>query len=585
MSVDLPAPFSPRRAWTSPARRSKSTLSFATIRPKRFVIPRSSSAASMRWLRAVLGRGADLVRRRDLAALDLVLDLLELIGVLLPGRADLADADPVVLEVGDRVGAALERAVLHRLDGVEDRHVDLLERARQHLRAEVGLVRVDADALDALLLRGVERPESALAGDVEDDLRALGDLVERDLLALRLVDEVLRVAVERLDAGVGLLRARLVAGDVVVDRRDLLAADRADHAAVVLRVEAGEVADEVPGLLLLEDEALHVLGLVLERGVGLVDDREVHVGELRGHGVERVGHEETDADDEVVLLLGQRREVRDVVGVGLRDEDAAGDAELLDGVLEALVGQEVERAVVQAADVGDDADLDLLALRRARRGAAAAAAAAAVVVAAAAAAAGRDAEGADGQREGDRDRPDGRAVHCSSFVFLLAGSGIGPRRRGIYDRAPSYPSTRPSSAARSSGSAKLASIAVRVIASRSAPSSPKCSRASAYSAPMLVPKYGGSSEPSVTRTPASRSAPNGWCSRSGNTRRATLLDGQHSSTVPRSASSVTRNGSSIARTPCAMRVTGRSSAARTLCAPVHSPAWTLQPRPARWAMS
>ena len=58
------------------------------------------------------------------------------------------------------------------------------------------------------------------------------DLVQRDLLALVLVDEVLRVAVQRLDARLGLLRAVLVAGDERVDRRDLEAADRADHAAV-----------------------------------------------------------------------------------------------------------------------------------------------------------------------------------------------------------------------------------------------------------------------------------------------------------------------------------------------------------------
>ena len=63
--------------------------------------------------------------------------------------------------------------------------------------AEVALVGVDADALHALLLGRVERAEAALAGDLEDDLRALRDLVERELLALRLVDEVLRVAVER----------------------------------------------------------------------------------------------------------------------------------------------------------------------------------------------------------------------------------------------------------------------------------------------------------------------------------------------------------------------------------------------------
>ena len=123
--------------------------------------------------------------------------------------------------------------------------------------SEVGLVGVDADALHALLLGRVERAETAAAGDREDDLRALADVLEAELLALGLVDEVLRVAVQRLDVRVGRLRARLVAGDVGVDRRDLLAADRRDDlvAALVLDVQAGHVADEVAGLGLLEQQA------------------------------------------------------------------------------------------------------------------------------------------------------------------------------------------------------------------------------------------------------------------------------------------------------------------------------------------
>src|SRR5690242_1516456 len=45
-SVLLPAPFSPSSACTSPAAAAKSTPSFATTPGKRFVIPRSSSAAT-----------------------------------------------------------------------------------------------------------------------------------------------------------------------------------------------------------------------------------------------------------------------------------------------------------------------------------------------------------------------------------------------------------------------------------------------------------------------------------------------------------------------------------------------------------
>src|SRR6201991_2338814 len=73
--------------------------------------------------------------------------------------------------------AALEAAVLRRLDRGLHRDVDLLLGRGHDVRAQVGLVGVDADALDALLLGRVERAEAALARHLEDDLRALLDLV------------------------------------------------------------------------------------------------------------------------------------------------------------------------------------------------------------------------------------------------------------------------------------------------------------------------------------------------------------------------------------------------------------------------
>ena len=280
-------------------------------------------------------------------------------------RTDLAEADAAALDAGDDVGAALELAVLGALDRVEHGHVDLLQGRGEDVRAEVGLVGVDADALDALLLGRVERAEAALAGHLEDDLRALRDLVERDLLALRLVDEVLRVAVQRLDARVGRLGARLVARDVVVDRRDLLAADARDRlGVVVLGLQAGEVAGEVARLLLLEEQALDVRRLALQGGGREVDDREVRRwGTCLATVAVASAIRKPDRDDQVVLLLGERRQVRDVVGVRLR-ESARGPAmpSSFSASLEALVGQVVERAVVQAADVGHEADLDGLAL-------------------------------------------------------------------------------------------------------------------------------------------------------------------------------------------------------------------------------
>src|SRR5215207_1547812 len=180
MSVDLPAPFSPRRAWISPRRSSRSILSFATRAPKRLVTPSSCSASGSVTV-LLLHRVRDV---GQLAARDLLLDLVDLRLVLLALGVDLAEAGAARLDVEDRVGALGEVAVLDALDRVEHRHVDLLEGRGHDVRPEVRLVGVDADALDALLLGRVERSEAAAAGDLEDDLRALGDLVERQLLAL-----------------------------------------------------------------------------------------------------------------------------------------------------------------------------------------------------------------------------------------------------------------------------------------------------------------------------------------------------------------------------------------------------------------
>jgi hypothetical protein len=108
-------------------------------------------------------------------------------GLILP------TADAVVPEFEDGVHAALELAASSRTRAVRKTAVvDPLHGARQDVRAEVRLVLVHADAPAALLARSVERAEAATAGDLEDHPRALRDLVERELLALVLRDEVLR---------------------------------------------------------------------------------------------------------------------------------------------------------------------------------------------------------------------------------------------------------------------------------------------------------------------------------------------------------------------------------------------------------
>src|SRR5437763_10570445 len=135
ISVDLPAPFSPSSACTSPSRRSKSTWSFASTPGNRFVMPRNSrtdvsvgaaatsgdsrekeeGGPSARPLRAT--ELAELRRRLDLAGDDLRAELRELLQVRGGhGRIDLAHADAVVLEVERDVLATREGAVLRALD-------------------------------------------------------------------------------------------------------------------------------------------------------------------------------------------------------------------------------------------------------------------------------------------------------------------------------------------------------------------------------------------------------------------------------------------------------------------------------------
>src|ERR687885_473118 len=119
ISVDLPAPFSPSSACTSPRRRSKSMWSLARTPGNCFVIPRSSRTV-----------GASAIARNRTGA----------------GRRPPRN---------DALGS--RRLDLVRLDRLVDRHVDLLDGARQHVRAEVALVGVDADAPDLVALGGVER--------------------------------------------------------------------------------------------------------------------------------------------------------------------------------------------------------------------------------------------------------------------------------------------------------------------------------------------------------------------------------------------------------------------------------------------
>ena len=277
---------------------------------------------------------------------------------------------------------------------------------------------------------------------------------------------------------------------------------------------------------------------------------------------------------EVVLLLGQRRQVRDVVGVRLRDQHAALDAELLFGVLQALVGQRVERAVVEAADVGDEADLDLLAA--ARRSTSSCCWRRCCSSLLSSAAARGHAEAADGQDEGDQDRPD---MYCGALLLLWNSSREpvppGPANGGNLRRRAVAVANLVRRRSRSAGSAKLASIAVRVRPTSSVVAQTEVlarDRVLAADARAEVRRVVGAERDADARPRAGRegvlleavedpeddvarrAAPRGRSPARRSPRRAR---------GPRSRARRGRSGSRAARAP-----------PRTLSAPAHSPAWT-----------
>src|SRR3954453_13858168 len=173
ISVDLPAPFSPSSACTSPARTSRSIRSFAVKSPKRFVMPRSSSTVvpglrgvptgtSLNALQSPRRSSLQFSRDLDRSSLDLVGLRVRLIDEILRHvLRDGAERHAVLGEAVRVVGAALERAVLRRLDGEEDGGLDALHGRGEHLRADRRLVGVDADAPDLLITRRLEGAETA----------------------------------------------------------------------------------------------------------------------------------------------------------------------------------------------------------------------------------------------------------------------------------------------------------------------------------------------------------------------------------------------------------------------------------------
>src|SRR5512133_3228388 len=306
---------------------------------------------------------ADDLRRLDLAGDDLGLHLVDLDQ---PGlrnlglRADLPEGDAFVLQVEDEVAAALvPLATLRSLDCEEDPGVHPLHSAREDVVAEVRLVDVDADAPASGLLGRVQSTEAARTGHGEDHLRASVDLVLGDALALRLIDEVLRVADPDRCPRDALERPCLVAGEERVYRRDLEAAHRTDVLATSPRSYfRRKAADEVAVLLGGVRQAFDVRVLPLEGFDPLIGDRELRVRELICHVLGRIRQQEASRDDDVVATSCQRGHVRQVItrrpGLDRSVRDLQDPRRPLHSGQLVLV----EALVVETADVTDQPGLE-----------------------------------------------------------------------------------------------------------------------------------------------------------------------------------------------------------------------------------
>src|SRR4029453_14023243 len=247
---------------------------------------------------------------RDLAVDDLLLELvdLRLVGVDLRVRRRIADAVRLQVE-GSEPG--LELAVRVVLDEVEHGSFDTLERGGQDERLRVRrgalvLVGVNADGELVLLLRRGEETGTRATGGVVDHvgpvvIHALGD----DLALGRVIESgecgrrvyVLDLPLDRRGARVN---ARDVARLELLDQRSVDTADETD--ILLLGRQSGRDADEVGTLVLGEDQALDVRLL----DAAVIDDREVHVGELGRYLRQRSGVCEPDGNDGVVTGRGKQ---------------------------------------------------------------------------------------------------------------------------------------------------------------------------------------------------------------------------------------------------------------------------------------
>src|SRR3981081_4135662 len=158
-SVDFPAPFSPRSAWTSPSRASKSTESLARTPGKRFVIERMATAGTAPGVATLVPE------RTPSAALRVADDALykpvhgeDLIERELGARGHLDSARLVAQRASELIEAAGDEGLLLGVDGSLRRLSDRLSEWRDVYEAVLHAA-VVAAALPGAIHRGLDADE------------------------------------------------------------------------------------------------------------------------------------------------------------------------------------------------------------------------------------------------------------------------------------------------------------------------------------------------------------------------------------------------------------------------------------------
>src|SRR6266576_4736418 len=258
MRVDLPAPFSPTRAWISPGITSREAPLRATQSPKVFSMPsirmagRGGGKGEGRWRKkespevellhrvplppSLFPLPSSRARHFNPSRNDLLLQLLDP-GVRAVGNeraiacvVDVADAPFLQSE---RIDPALEGVIRHPLNRIVGHCVDSLHHRCQHVtRRFIVLIGVDTDRELVCRARGLEHTLPGRAGGVENHLHTLVVLAERQLLSfaglLERIGSDARVLCNHLTIRAHLLHTSAITSLGLVNERNVHSTDESD---------------------------------------------------------------------------------------------------------------------------------------------------------------------------------------------------------------------------------------------------------------------------------------------------------------------------------------------------------------------